>query len=764
MAWLSRLSAVAALATTALAAEASTSSAKTPAAEPCAQIAALVKKDVNRFSSELGLACLESLPFKSDLAVSFVDDYTKYLQWQSTSEILRDPPKGSVSSTIDLFGGMANIRDRASANLYKSQYDFDLDLTHLIGFANDGHLALTPCSFGAIAWLSPLSLVSLSTDGVAIPKLYTLSDGELLAAGNTDVSPVILINGVGAEVYIEELSENVGLQDADARYNSMLANVPIGRDGSENDGGFSFFQSFPGVHEFNVTYGNGTLASYPLSTGILTALGGFTFQTGEALWDAICDPASAKPSKKRSVEDIVKNIKRRDEAAQEKAAPETYPKPVVKDPFNLLIGYFPDDTELKDVAVLTVPTFSTAGDGLPDDQVKNFALEAQDFVKRALAAGKSRIIIDVTNNGGGVVDSGFGLVSVFFPNMTIFSATRFRSVPATQFIVETVSRVKNPSDNLLLTQFGFFVPELVQPDQKTTFKTTEEFLGPFETFGVPSTAIVAANDFDETDPNSAPINIFGLGGGLNETAPPFKPENIVILTDGQCSSTCTIFINHMIPYGVRVFAAGGRAQNGPMQGIGGVKGSQVLELENISQLYDEANELVQNATDAKKPLFTEKEYSVFSAAIPPPLDKLPFRVSSGSVNFRNAFAPFNDQVPTHFIYQPADCRLFYTAEMLGKPELLWVNAAKAAWHNGACAFSVAPTKPIKSDDDATPSSGSVKSDPTTTAAPQPTSTHSSDDTPAASSDTSSSKKKTLSPAHKALGLLLAMAEGLRPQD
>ncbi|KAL6815297.1 hypothetical protein GGI42DRAFT_105087 [Trichoderma sp. SZMC 28013] len=763
MAWLSRLSAVASLATVALAAEAATSSAKTPAAEPCAQIAALYKKDVNRFSSELGLACLESIPFKSDLAVSFVDDYTKYLQWQSTSEILRDPPKGSVSSTIDLFGGMANIRDRAAANLYKSQYDFDLDLTHLIGFANDGHLSLTPCSFGALGWVSSLALASISTDGVSIPKLYTLTDGILLAKGNTDVSPVILINGVGAEVYIEELAENVGLQDADARYNSMLANVPIGRDGAENDGGLTFFQSFPGVHEFNVTFGNGTLATFPLTTGTLTSLPDFPFQTGEEVWDALCDPASATSSKKRSVEDIVKNVKRAEEKAQEKPAPITYPKPVVKDPFNLLIGYFPDDAELKDVAVLTVPTFSTSGDGLPDDQIKNFALEAQDFTKRALAAGKSRIIIDVTNNGGGIVDSGFGLVSIFFPNMTIFSATRFRSVPATQFVVEATSRTKNPSENLLVTAFGFSVPELVQPDQKTTFKTTADFLGPFETFGVPSTAIVAANDFDETDPNSAPINIFGLGGALNGTEPPFKPENIVILTDGQCSSTCTVFINHMIPYGVRVFASGGRPQNGPMQGIGGVKGSQVLELENISQLYDEANELVQNATDAKKPLFTEKEYSVFSSAIPPPLDKLPFRVTAGSVNFRNAFAPFNDQVPTHFIYQPADCRLFYTAEMLLKPELLWVNAANSAWNNGACAFSVAPQKPIKSDDDATPASGSVKSDATTTAAPQPTSTHSSDDTPAASGDKSSSKKKTLSPAHKALGLLLAMAEGLRPQ-
>ncbi|KAL6690938.1 hypothetical protein J3F84DRAFT_352858 [Trichoderma pleuroticola] len=764
MAWLSRLSAVAALATAALAAEASTSSAKTPAAEPCAQIVDLLNKKVTLFSSELGLACLQSMPFKSDLAVSFVDEYTKYLHWHSTIEILRNPPKGSVSSTVDLLGGMANIRERASANLYKSQYDFDLDLTHLLGFANDGHLALGACSPSAIGWGSRLALTSLSTDGVSIPKLYTLTDGLLLAAGNTDVSPVVLINGVGAEVYIEELAENIGLQDADARYNSMLANVFINRDGVENDGGLTNFGSFPGVHEFNVTHANGTQATYPLFTGVKQSFGDFTYQTGEALWDAICDPASAKPSKKRSVKDMVMNIKRSEVKAQEKPAPSTYPKPVVKDPFNLLVGYFPDEPELKDVAVLTIPTFSTVGGGLPDGQLKNFALEAQDFVKRALAAGKSRIIIDVTNNPGGNVVSGFGLVSVFFPNMTIYSATRFRSVPASQFLVETISRIKNPSDESLLAGYGFYVPALVQPDQNTTYKTTADFLGPFETFGVPSTAMVAVVDFDEVDPDSTPINIFGLGGGLNETEPPFKPENIVVLTDGRCSSTCTTFVNHMVPYGVRVFAAGGRPQNGPMQGIGGVKGSQVLELEDLSQLYDEANELVQNATKAKKPLFTEKEYSVYSAAIPPPLEKLPLRVTGGSINFRNSFAPFNDQIPTHFIYQPADCRLFYTAGMLDKPELLWVNAAKAAWHNGACASFVAPHKPIKSIDDATPPSGSAKSDPTSTAAPQPTSTQSSGGAHAASGDTSASKKKkTLSPAHKALGLLLAMAEGLRPQ-
>ncbi|KAL7933113.1 hypothetical protein V8C35DRAFT_304951 [Trichoderma chlorosporum] len=759
MAWLSRLSAVAALATVAIAAESATTSSNSTAAEPCAQIAALAKKNVSEFSSQLGLACLESLPFKSDLATSFVDEYTKYLQWQSTSEILRNPPKGSLSSTIDLFGGMSNIRDRASANLYSSQYDFDLDVSNLISFANDGHLAIQPCSF-VIAFINSVQLVSLSTDGVAIPKLYTASDGVLLAGGNSDVSPVTLINGVGAEAYLEELAENVGLQDPDARYNSMLANVPIARDGTTNPGGFSIFVSFPGVHEFNLTYANGTQASHPLSAVVNLSDGGdFTFQSGDELWSAVCDPASAPStttSSKRSTHGIVKSV-RRDGGAKDQPAPETYPEPTVKDPLNLLIGYLPDDAELKDVAVLTVPTFSTSGAGIPDDEIKNFALEAQEFVQKALGAGKSKIIIDVTNNPGGTVDSGFALVSIFFPNMTIFSATRFRSVASTQFVVETINRVKNPDSTGLADLF--FVPELVKPDQKSTFASLQDFQGPFDTFGVPSTAIVAENSFINTDPKNDPINIFGLGGALNETSPPFKPEDIVILTDGQCSSTCTIFINHMIPHGVRVFTSGGRPQNGPMQGIGGVKGSQVLELSDLSSIYDEVNGLVQNATDAKEPLFTDKEFAVFSPTIPVPLAKLPFRVNGGSVNFRNAFSPFDDQRPTHFIYQPADCRLFYTAAMLTKPELLWVNAAKAAWDNGECAFSTAPSKA------ATPSSGSTNSASTSTAAPKPTTTTSSSDvqTPASGDASASTKKKTLSPAHKAMGLLLAMAEGLRPQ-
>ncbi|KAL6898394.1 hypothetical protein GGI43DRAFT_428555 [Trichoderma evansii] len=723
---ISRLSAVAALVAVASAATASMSATTT------IDIPQVSHTLATQLSSQLGLACLESMPFKSDRALSFIDEFNKYLQWQSTIEILRNPPVGSLSPTVDLLGGMSTIRSRAAANLYKSQYDFDLDLTNLLNSANDGHLFITPCSFSALKFTSSVILVSLSADGIAIPKVYTLPDGAQLAAGNKAVSPVTLINGVGAEAFLEQFSSNQRFQDPDARYNSLFANVVVNAAGQAPGGSFATYPSFPGVHEYNLTFANGTQATFPLSAASNVA--NFTFTTGDELWDAFCAPlpdATDSPSKKV----------KRDGNVTALPPPLGYPKPVVQDAFNLLNGYFPEDTDLKDVAVMTVANFETIDTGIPDDEARNFALEAQTFVNKAVAAGKSKIIVDVSGNFGGIVDSGFALLSVFFPNMTIFSATRIRSVPETQYIFEVASRTTNLDLREQFRQAGFFIPKIVQPDQKTGFDNNGDFLGPFYELGVPSTAVSAEDNFILNNETATPINIFNITGPLDGTEPPFKPEDIIILTDGQCSSTYTIFVNHMIPYGVRVVAVGGRPQNGPMQAIGGVKGSQTLLLDVISGFYEAANELVQNATNSGKPLFTTTEFDVFKGHIPLTLDQFPIRLPGGQINYRNAFSPLNDKVPTHFIYQPADCRLFYTPSTLNHPEGTWANIANAVWGKGGCAFSVTPLPAILSIDDK----------PSSTSTSKP------------ASETASKKKKTQSSAHKAMGLLLAMAEGLKQQ-
>lgn len=363
-------------------------------------------------------------------------------------------------------------------------------------------------------------------------NIREIGDGELLAGGNKDVSAITLINGVGAESYVEQLSAFQRLQDPDARYNAMFSNVPIGLVGSRTNSGFANYDVFPGVHEFNLTYANGTLESRPLIAA--SGLANFTSTTGDELWDAVCAPLPAttdSSSKKlKRSENAMTTVSKRQADAKELPAPSGYPKPVVKDPFNVMVGYFSEETSLKDVAIMTVSSFETSGDGIPDDETQNFAAEAQEFVNKAIAAGKSKIIIDLTNNPGGTVNSGFGLVSIFFPNMTIFSATRIRSVPETQFLFETASRSKDPETIATFKAFGFLISDLVQPDQTTGFASDGDFLGPFDVLDVPSTAISAENRFIAGNATDSPINIFGKGGVLNGTEPPYNPEDIIIVS------------------------------------------------------------------------------------------------------------------------------------------------------------------------------------------------------------------------------------------
>lgn len=349
-----------------------------------------------------------------------------------------------------------------------------------------------------------------------------LADSRALAQGAKNVSPIILINGVGAESYIEQLSSLQELEDPDARYNSMLANVPINGQGVSQPGAFTEPSIYPGVSSFNLTYANGTEEQIPLLAAIPASVG-FNFTTGEQLFEATCLPHPNSGSDSSSTSSAA--------LMAPSPAPQNYPNPIVKDPFNFAVGYFPTDAGLEDVAVLSVPTFETAGTGIPDNESAIFADEAQQFVNQAVAAGKKKFIIDVTGNGGGFFDSGFALLSIFFPNETIYSATRFRVSDSVEFVVRAFSADPNATTDGN-AQTEFFLPTQVEPDQKTPFASIDQFLGPYDVLGVPSSALNAEDNFAlEADPTNDPINTDGLGGQLNGTTPPFAPEDILIVSN-----------------------------------------------------------------------------------------------------------------------------------------------------------------------------------------------------------------------------------------
>jgi hypothetical protein len=72
--------------------------------------------------------------------------------------------------------------------------------------------------------------------------------------------------------------------------------------------------------------------------------------------------------------------------------------------------------------------------------------------------------------------------------------------------------------------------------------------------------------------------VYGYGSRPANTSQPWAAEDIVLFTDGICSSTCSLFVEMMHhEAGVKTVVAGGRPRYGPMQTIGYVfRYSQII--------------------------------------------------------------------------------------------------------------------------------------------------------------------------------------------
>ncbi|KAE8548931.1 hypothetical protein EYB25_009314 [Talaromyces marneffei] len=650
---------------------------------PCAQIAKSYASNQDpNVSADLALGCLMSMPFDSKAAVTWIDEYTKYLQFQSDLEILENSPATYPSTNVDLLGGFQSIRTKAISGTYKSQYQFDESIQDLITSANDGHLWVDTCSTSAFVFYTDVGgIASISADGSSPPSLYVGVDAVRLAKGLTaPMSPLAYINNIGAAHALESLSVYQNLQDPDARYNAMVNNLVIDGQGNSLGGLFAQDTVWRGAEFYNFTFANGTSQQYTVQAQIRSPAQPFNFTDGNELYTFICTStqSSTTTSKRSTV------VARVDTSSSTPSAPALYPVPVMKEAYNTIVGYYPDDAGLEDVAVLGVPTFETSGSNLPDDVLYNFAITAEWFVQNATQKdGKKKIIIDMQNNGGGVVVSGYALLSVFFPNETIYSGTRFRAHEAMDFI-GTIFNYGNNSDNSTVSRYGLAVNALVQPDQTSTFQNWDEVYGPYTEAGIPVSALMAEFNFaDEANPVSNPINIDGEGGELNARTPPFAPENIIILTDGRCSSTCTVFVDHMVSKGVKTVAVGGRPRAGVMQAIGGVKGSEVLGLTDVESMATTAASLLADSISSGSPILGDKNQARFSEVNPIPLTKFPMPIS-GSINYLNTYTAYDDTTPTQFTYEAANCHIFYTAETLYKPSTTWALAANSTWGSAQC--------------------------------------------------------------------------------
>lgn len=169
------------------------------------------------------------------------------------------------------------------------------------------------------------------------------------------------------------------------------------------------------------------------------------------------------------------------------------------------------------------------------------------------------------------------------------------------------------------------------------------------------------------------ITISGYGERKNLTQH-FAAENIVLLYDGWCASTCATFSAFMKNQAkVKSIAMGGRPSKTPIQGVGGTKGAQTYD---FTYIYSDAQYAwnLTNQTGGVAP----KSLMFNDIAIK--------RSAGGGVNLRDNILAANlvDGIPAQLVTEVTDCRLFWTQPMITDVKAIWNAAARSAWGGKPC--------------------------------------------------------------------------------
>ena len=590
--------------------------------EPCAAVSASV---ASVFASEgptatptvaAGLAydCLNSVPLHASQAQALLDSLYPYILWQTTISYLKNPPADYVEKiqpAVDVYAELSQIGTNISSGAFKSEYDFGFSVYKTFQTTHDGHFVYVPDIVGSFFTFGrPIPLVSVSEDGVSLPKTYLYADVLQASVANSSFVPSAIteIDGQNSTEYLLNLSEVGSLQDRDALWNNLfynLAQISLGTSGASTGifaGGGRGRWFYPGPNT-TLTFENGTSETYENFARVLVDFDGV--ESGEDLYNTYIAPEEVAATSTAATASPTANATSTTTSASTSTTSTPapgYPSPVIRQSNNLNGGYFLDGEEYSDVAVLSVPSFV----GL-DSAEQEFQFVNQQFIADALAANKTKLIVDVSANGGGTILQGYDLFKQLFPQYLPYGATRFRAHQGFDLIGEKFSEVSaqfprvlglnDTVEGIISSVFNYRTDANISYEPFTSWPVK---YGPHEYNGDNFTSIIRWNLSD-------PVSIVGgsdivVSGYLNRsnfTNEPFARDNVIIVYDGYCASTCTIFSEFMRQQaGVKTIALGGRPEPGITQAVGGVKGTNDYPWSYIKELVDQTFELANSSAES----------------------------------------------------------------------------------------------------------------------------------------------------------------------
>lgn len=572
-----------------------------------------------------------------------------------------------------MFANLAAVRTKLENNTYNGEYEFQDDLYKTVfGPAHDGHFVYYPDLLTLIfEWNRPLSLVSISEDQSSIPEIKVYED---VISSPSTASVVTLINGIDAATYLAETIYQASWnQDADSAYNSMFYEISSPAAGY----GVGYFQGGGRIRYIyhgdttNITFANGTGIVLENYANIKVPLTNVT--DGETMYEVFCNPNGYDG------DGATATITDTSTASLTTIA--GYPDPVIITNDSVVAGFYLDGEGYEDVAVIVLLAFES-------ESVSEFQTVCMQFFANAVAAGKTKLVIDVQSNGGGYILQGYDFFRQLFPHVVQDGFSRWKDSESLVTISRIVSDLvagldpyTSDDEDLIGYYESWFNYRYDLNITDHPFPTFEDKFGPAVFQNTNYTEILRWNLNDNLTTTN---ETFGMGieiagyGTLSNLTQPFKAENIILLYDGVCASTCTLASEMLrIQGGVKSVAMGGRPQAGPIQGVGGVKGAQVLDWGSVYSYNQWA--LVNGAS-----IVTDEEVSILTRYNDLPVN----RSSAASLNTRDQILRYNvdDGLPAQFVVEEADCRLYWTLPMVTDITAVWKAVADSAWNGGTCAY------------------------------------------------------------------------------
>lgn len=556
---------------------------------------------------EAALECLRNIPFSKTEALDLIDNmriFTHFVPSQAyyTTDTLPwlELPVFNVNKSI------GEIEERAKSGYYKNGYDFWHAIELVYTNFRDGHMAFRPtCGGFAFLYFHEHGIVSVGTESGGDREIWTVEESKNSTVPKL-LKQIAKINGLAAVDYLLDLANylpELTYLDPDTRWNALMSEWPSGRT-SNRFRSRSYWRGAE-AEKLVLEYADGTKlnikwkanfqrSKFPEfdSTDSLVKKICYASDKYVALWapsasaeEVKKNPRGAKykelksatqlsyiklqtdeqedatGSKGISEEDATKSkdISEEDATAASGAfTPRTtplygYPEPEDRGPNDALVWYLDPDDET--VAILHIPTFGVT-DIDPWESFFHSTLEGLH------SNGIKKLIVDVSGNGGGNAILGKRSTRMFFPED--FNGEGEPDQYAQLRYHPALSKIMRGEVDDKFAKEDFFDEDKFS-SLKNENMTLDELLGPytnkrvndyFTAMSLYKRDIVTAEDF---------TNYFDHKNY-------WKKEDVIIVTNSRCSSTCHNFVELMGQVGVRSFAFGGRPGYEAMQSVGGTKG------------------------------------------------------------------------------------------------------------------------------------------------------------------------------------------------